>query len=179
MSLRFGAMRQLGYVVRDMRAALRYWTETMQVGPFFLIDVAPVLEFTYMGRPSDARISIALAQSGPMQVELIQPLDDRPSMYRDFLGARHEGLHHLAYWSRDFDIDMDRYRAAGFVVGQSGQTGGPDGRFVYFTAEQHPGTVVELSEISGPKGEFFERIAAAAADWDGQNPVRPATVPAR
>ena len=59
----------------------------MDVGPFFLIDVAPVLDFTYRGQPSDARISIALAQDGPMQIELIQPLDDAPSMYRDFFRA--------------------------------------------------------------------------------------------
>jgi hypothetical protein len=31
----------------------------------------------------------------------------------------------------------------------------------------------ELSDISGPKGEFFEHIRRAAVDWDGTNPIRP------
>ena len=35
-----------------------------------------------------------------------------------------------------------------------------------------PGTVIEVSEISGPKGRFFAHIAAAARDWDGREPVR-------
>ena len=78
-------------------------------------------------------------------------------------------LHHVAYWTREFDADLARHQAAGLEIGQSGQTGGADGRFVYFTAEQHPGSVIELSEISGPKGAFFDRIAAAAADWDGSH----------
>ncbi len=38
--------------------------------------------------------------------------------------------------------------------------------------EAHPGTVIELSEVSGPKGRFFEPIASAAADCDGAEPVR-------
>jgi hypothetical protein len=43
---------------------------------------------------------------------------------------------------------------------------------VYYETEAHPGTMVELSEISGPKGVFFERIAQAARDWDGSDPIR-------
>jgi hypothetical protein len=43
---------------------------------------------------------------------------------------------------------------------------------VYFATEAHPGTVVELSEISGPKGRTFEMIAASARDWDGRDPIR-------
>ncbi len=32
--------------------------------------------------------------------------------------------------------------------------------------------MVELSEINGSKGVFFERIAQAARDWDGSDPIR-------
>jgi hypothetical protein len=31
----FGAIRQSGYVVRDIEAALRHWTSVLGVGPFF------------------------------------------------------------------------------------------------------------------------------------------------
>ena len=64
-----------------------------------------------------------------------------------------------------------RLAADGYAVGQSGQIG-ENGRFVYYETEGHPGTVVELSEISGPKGRFFEHIADAAASWDGSEPIR-------
>jgi hypothetical protein len=32
--------------------------------------------------------------------------------------------------------------------------------------------VVELSDISGPKGRMFQRIAEAARGWDGTDPIR-------
>jgi hypothetical protein len=43
---------------------------------------------------------------------------------------------------------------------------------VYFDTQLHPGTVVELSDVSGPKGAFFDLVRQAAADWDGSDPVR-------
>ena len=46
-------------------------------------------------------------------------------------------------------------------------------RFCYFDTESPPGTVVELSEVFGPKGRMFELIRDAARDWDGSRPVRP------
>ena len=172
MSRYFGEIRQNGYVVRDIEAAMRHWIEVLGVGPFFYLEKAPVENFRYYGRPSGMVASIALANSGPLQIELIQQRNDEPSMYLDFLAAGHEGLQHVAYWTRDFDRDLERALDAGFEVGQSGDVGGPDGRMVYFDTQGHPGTVVELSEISGPKGRTFEWIAEQARDWDGSEPIR-------
>jgi hypothetical protein len=62
--------------------------------------------------------------------------------------------------------------AAGFRV-KMGGTVGANGRFVYFDREHHPGTVIELSEVVGPKGRMFDLIRAASKDWDGSDPVRP------
>ncbi len=173
MSRLFGEIRQNGYVVRDIEAALRHWTEVLGVGPFYYFERAPITEFHYRDEPSDAVVSIALANSGPLQIELIEPRNDAPSMYRDFLAAGHEGLQHIAYWTQDFDADLARCLDLGHAIGHHGQSGGPDGRFAYFESQGHPGTVIELSEISGPKGSFFEMIAANSRDWDGADPVRP------
>ncbi len=172
MSRFFGEIRQNGYVVRDIAAAMKHWIEVMGVGPFFYIEEAPIRNFRYRGEPSDMIASIALANSGPLQIELIQQRNDAPSMYRDFLAAGHVGLQHVAYWTEDFDRDFGRLEEQGYVVGQSGEVGGPDGRMVYFDTEAHPGTVVELSEISGPKGKTFQMIAEKARTWDGSNPIR-------
>jgi len=172
MSTIFGEVRQNGYVVRDIEAAMKHWTETLGVGPFFYIEKVPVENFRYRGAPSDADLSIALTNTGSLQIELIQQRNDAPSMYVDFLRAGHEGLHHLAYWTQDFDKAMKELEPKGFTIGQSGQINGPTGRFVYFDTETHPGTVVELSEISGPKGKFFEVVAETARTWDGKDPVR-------
>ena len=77
----------------------------------------------------------------------------------------------MAYWSERFDADLERSVDAGFRVGQSGCVG-EGGRFVYFETEAHPGTVIELSEISGAKGRFFRHIEECARSWDGSDPIR-------
>lgn len=171
MKYRFGAIRQNGYVVRDIEAALRHWTETLGVGPFYYFERVPIEEFRYRGAPSPLEVSIALGNWGALQIELIQQRNDAPSMYRDFLAAGHEGLQHVAVWTEDMDGELAAVARAGIEIGQSGQVG-RSGRFVYLQTEAHPGTVVEVSEVSGGKGHFFERIAREAESWDGSNPVR-------
>jgi catechol 2,3-dioxygenase-like lactoylglutathione lyase family enzyme len=171
MSRLFGPVRQNGYVVRDIERALAYWTETLGIGPFYLIDDVPVRNFRFRGEPSEPELTIALGNTGDLQIELIQQRNDAPSMYQQFLAAGREGLQHIACWTDEFDGALARAEARGFRVGQSGQIG-RNGRFVYFDAEDHPGTVLELSEISGPKGEFFARIREEAATWDGRDPIR-------
>ncbi len=172
MSRIFGAVRQNGYVVRDIEAALRHWTQVLGVGPFFHFERAPLEDFRYRGEPSPLEVSIALANSGPLQIELIQQRNDAPSTYRDFLAAGWEGLQHVAYWTTSFDVDLARIRGLGYEVAQSGSVGGANGRFVYLATEDHPGTLVELSEVSGAKGRFFEHIAELARAWDGSEPIR-------
>ncbi len=173
MSRIFGKACQNGYVVRDIAAAMGHWTQVLGVGPFYYIERVKMDWFRYRGAASDAEVSIALANSGDLQIELIQQRNDAPSMYRDFLASGREGLQHMSYWTRDYQADFDRFVSLGFRVGQEGQIGGPDGRFVYFDTETHPGTVIEVSDISGGKGAFFDRIRAAAANWDGSRAIRP------
>ena len=134
MSRFFGAVTQNGYVVRDIQAAMRHWIEVLDVGPWYYIDRAPIVDFTYKGTPSPAEVSIALANSGTLQIELIQQRNDGPSMYHDFLQAGHEGLQHVAYWTTTFEADLARALDAGYVIGQSGRVGDP-GRFIYFQTE--------------------------------------------
>lgn len=172
MSRFFGKVCQNGYVVRDIEAALKHWTEVMGVGPFFYIDRVKWDWFTYKGEPSPVEMSIALGNTGDLQIELIQQRNDAPSMYMDFLNAGHEGLQHMSYWTTDYQAAYDRAIAAGYKVGHEGQIGGEQGRFVYFDTQTHPGTVIEMSDISGGKGKFFEHIRKAAIDWDGSEPVR-------
>jgi hypothetical protein len=168
----FGEIRQLGYVVPDIGAAMDYWSKVLGVGPWFYAERVPVVNFTYRGQPSSPITSVALANSGPVQVELIQQRNDAPTMYRDFVATRGSGLQHVAYWTQTFDADMARLNARGFKVGMGGEVGAR-GRFVYFETEYHPGTVIELSEVEGPKGRMFDLIRNAAIGWDGKDPVRP------
>ena len=52
MSRLFGPLRQMGYVVKDIDAAMRYWIDVCQIGPWFYIDKLAVDDFRYKGQPS-------------------------------------------------------------------------------------------------------------------------------
>jgi hypothetical protein len=63
-----------------------------------------VTGFTYTGqRYDDVHISIALANSGDVQLELIQQRCNTPTMYRDFLAAENEGMQHWSSWPENYD----------------------------------------------------------------------------
>ena len=173
MSRIFGNVRQNGYVVRDIEAAMRHWIDVLGVGPFYYIERVQLDWFRHRGKPSEPELSIALANSGDLQIELIQQRNAAPSLYREFLDAGHEGLQHMSWWSADYQRDFDRALAAGYAIGHEGQIGGPNGRFVYFDTQAHPGTIVEMSDISGTKGPFFDHIRETARAWDGSRPIRP------
>ncbi|MDH4580743.1 VOC family protein [Pseudomonas sp. BN415] len=172
MSKIFGKIAQNGYVVKDIKAAMDHWINVLGVGPWFYIEEVPTDYFRHRGVDSGMKFSAALANSGDLQIELIQQLNDEPSMYKEFLDAGNEGMQHVAYWVTNYDEVYNNALAAGLKVGHEGQIGGPQGRFSYFDTELHQGTVVELSDISGQKGKYFEMIKEAALNWDGKDPIR-------
>ncbi|SFN29191.1 VOC family protein [Variovorax sp. OV329] len=177
MSRFFGEIRQVAYLVPDIEAAMDYWSRVLGVGPWFYNPRVPIHNYSYRGERYEPHNSVALANAGGLQVELLQTRNDVPSMYRDFQQAGHVGAQHFAYWTEHFDEDLKRAEAAGFKVCMAGEVG-ERGRFVYFEdhdakAGYHPGATIELSEVAGPKGKLFRLIREAAEGWDGREPVRP------
>lgn len=171
MSRLFGDLRQVGIVVRDIEAAMAHWSEVCGVGPWFYTDRLAVTSFTYRGQRHDGiHLSIALANSGDVQLELIQQRCDTPSMYRDFLAAGHEGMQHWSSWPVDYDARLQHALANGYTVGQEGDS--PRGRFVYLWNEGHPGTVIEMAHLTEGRKRIFDAVRAAAVGWDGSDPVR-------
>ena len=174
MSRLFGSMRQVGIVVRDIESAMRYWVEVCGVGPWFYTDKLVVTAFTYNGKRAYLSTvctpSIALANSGDVQLELIQQRCDTPSMYQEFLAAGRDGMQHWSSWPADYDAIYQRVLATGYTVGQEGDS--PRGRFVYFRQEGHPGTVIEMAHATPERMRIFDAVRAAAANWDGSDPIR-------
>lgn len=177
MSRLFGPIRQNGYIVRDIQAAMAHWIEVLQVGPWFYFERVKTDYFRHRGQESAVEMSIALANAGDLQIELIQQRNDAPSMYKEFLDSGREGLQHVAFWSTEYQALYDRALGLGYKVGHEGRIGGEQGRFAYFDTGApsglHAGTVIEISDISGSKGRFFDHVRECALTWDGSRPIRP------
>ncbi|CAM4086169.1 VOC family protein [Bordetella muralis] len=173
MSIFFKGARQVGYVVRDIEKAMKHWSDVLGVGPWFYKEEVGTTEFRYYGKASEPpRLSIALANSGDLQIELIQQRDNAPSLYMDSLKQAGECAQHIAYWTlNEFDAFTARLLEHGYVEGHGGQMG-TRGRFAYFVHPDLPSGMIEISEMKGGKGEYFDEIRKASDGWDGSAPIR-------
>jgi catechol 2,3-dioxygenase-like lactoylglutathione lyase family enzyme len=114
---------------------------------------------------------VAIAQSGGVQIELIQQHCDRPSAYRDLIASGASGFHHVGLYCDDYDANYAWYAGQGYVAAIDGKFG--EMRFAYFDTSADIGCMVELIEQNAVQSEFFARIAAAADGWDGvTDPIR-------
>ena len=164
-----GEIRQNGYVVRDLDAAMEAWS-AVGVGPWFTIHELPQ-RLRFRGVASEPVISIAFSNSGPLQIELIQQHNDAPSAYREFLDAGREGFHHLAWWAEDFSSAMAQARAHGWAILQESDGGATP--FAYFELGGVTSTALELTELNDATTGMNQLVAEAAASWDGvTDPVR-------
>ena len=89
-----GDIIQIAYLPTDFDAALEYWTKTMGVGPFFLLENVQLGEMKYMGEPTDAVFTIAIGYWGDIQIELIRPENDAPSIYSGPYAVKDQ-VHHV------------------------------------------------------------------------------------
>ena len=169
-----GTRVQWGYVVGDLQAALRHWTETLRIGPFILVeDVGAGCRFEFHGRPITPRIDAAFSYLGDTQIEIICPRDDTPSPYTEFLGAGREGLQHLGFWVDDHPSACRQVEAGGMRPVFSVLLPGAVRPTTYYEAPSSLGTMIEVAEHTERKGTLYAAMAALARGWDGTRPVRP------
>jgi catechol 2,3-dioxygenase-like lactoylglutathione lyase family enzyme len=164
-----GAIRQIGYVVTDLDKALAGFVE-LGVGPWFVIRGMPQ-RVLYRGERCEISLSLALANSGEMQIEVIQQQDDTPSIFTEFLVAGREGFHQFAYWTEDFGATMQAVEEAGWpVVWSGGEDVGT--RFAYVEPPNSPATIIEIMELTETTRGMAKFVCDAAASWDGSDPIR-------
>jgi hypothetical protein len=169
MSVLPGPIRQIGYVVTDLDRAIAGWSE-LGVGPWFVMRGLP-MSVRYRCEPCETTLSVAWSNSGELQLELIQQLDDTPSIFTEFLAANGPGYQQLAYWTTDFEGTMREVEKAGWTVVWSGGEGFGV-RFAYVESPDAPAAVIEISELTEATEANAAYMRDAAASWDGRDPIR-------
>ena len=163
---------QTAYVVEDLQASIRRFIADTGAGPFFVLDHFLVPGQTYRGEESKADITIAMGFAGHMLIELIQPLDDHPSVYQKTIKLRGYGFHHFGIACRDVDASSREYQARGYKEAFRAivPTGG---EVVYLDkGDAAQWGFIELLPVTPGMDETFTRFWKASLDWDGSNPVR-------
>src|SRR5512143_1363312 len=113
MAALFGPVMQLGFVVPDLERAMQHWLEKVGIGPFLVLEHVKFAQVLHRGQPTDIDMSVALAQWGEVQVELIQQFNDAPSIYTEFPGRTQGGLQHVGVMTNSVADDLVRLKARG------------------------------------------------------------------
>lgn len=158
----FGKISQIGYVVDDLEAAARAWSETSAIGPWTRMS-GVVMQAVMDGKPSQIEIDVALTYKGDVQMELIKPLTLAPSPYTANQKANLWGLHHVQFTTDDMDAALSRAKAAGLELACEINQGG--GVYNYLRG---PGIWFELIQPEAPLLAFFDHIKASSQNWDGE-----------
>lgn len=165
-----GPVGQLAYLPQDFDAAVRYWTETMGVGPFYLMKNVALGDCKYKGVPTAAVFSIAIAYWGDVQIELIRPENAEPSIYTGEYAVT-DSLHHICIFVESIAEARAACAEAGAEILVEG-TVGADGEVIYVDAGNGPGHVIELLQNMTGADAIFKMIKDAGQDWDGTEPLR-------
>jgi len=147
------------------------WVNEMGIGPFFLTDYPPGTfeRITYRGEPSDLSMKVAIAQAGPVQIELIEPRTEQCA-YRDSVPKGTMGFHHMCVWTLDFEADREYMENLGYAAANTGKVGHID--FAYFDTRPLMGCMLEVVTKNDSVVARFEQITASAKNWDGKDPIR-------
>ena len=172
MSAKSTTIFQNAFIVNDLEEGVNRWARTMGIGPFILLENIDLPNILYRGQPGELKLSAALAASGNIQVELIQPLHDHPSVYRDFYPTGQEGFHHMGVLTNDLAASIADYEARGHGTICSG--GDPEGTEIAYMdtwADAHC-----LTELIRPADSYMDMNAMlqdAARNWDGVTATLP------
>lgn len=134
----FKKVLQVGLVVSNVDEAVKKY-EQFGIGPWKIREYGPsnISNLTVRGERVDFSLRAAFAKIGEVEMELIEPLDDK-SIYAQFLKQHGEGLHHLAMDIDGFEKTITLFESKGVGVLQSG-TG-----FAYLDSEKELSFIAEL-----------------------------------
>jgi methylmalonyl-CoA/ethylmalonyl-CoA epimerase len=137
-------VQQVGIVVEDMDKAVEHYASTFGIGPFRVID-GSMEGVLWRGKPINVKLKVAFARSGPLQVELIQPVGGK-NIYTEFLESNGEGLHHLGFQVDDLEAMLVEFAKDGIqpIFHQSLPHLGI--AFAYLNTDKIGGVIFELIE---------------------------------
>jgi hypothetical protein len=167
-------IRQLGYVVSDLDAAVEYWVQALNAGPFFLIKHCALRNQIFRGQPSNVDVDIALGNSGDVQIELIFQHNDISSVYNESSASGHVGLHHIGLMPTDYEGTCKQYIDRGYETAFQATVSGAE--LVYFDTRKAIGHYTELWERSNVFDNVARLVEEAAVGWDRKKPLRPMPV---
>lgn len=140
---------QVCLIVKDIDQAVENFWKCFGIGPwsFYTYGKPLVKRMTRHGQPTEYKMKVALANVGPLRIELIEPLEG-DTVYQEFVDKHGYGVHHFGVLVENMQEALGRAKSAGFEMTQDGAGFGPDddGHYAYLDTEDLIGTTIELIE---------------------------------
>jgi len=151
---------QIAWVVKDIEASLRFFKDTMGISNFSKPDIIRVRDFkaTYYGKPSNAESLVAMAYTGGIFIELIQPLSGN-SVFQDYINENPAGgIQHVAYSVPVADLDkiIADFEKKGYEIVSDFDT--PIAKIVFFDTRKEIGVFTEVMGITEVGIEAVEKM---------------------
>ncbi|MBS0625607.1 MAG: VOC family protein [Verrucomicrobia bacterium] len=159
----------VGYVVDDLEHGVERFAAATGAGPFLAIEHMRFDEVTYRGGPAAYDHSSAFGAYGELLVEITQVFSAEPPELEETLAGR-RGLGHLGFLVDDPGAAAAQFAAAGSEVFHTGRTGPASA--TWLTGGELFGHSIELLRRAPELEGFYAQVRAAAADWDGTEPLR-------
>lgn len=162
---------QTAFITDNIERSMTEMTALLNIGPWFLFENFQLGDLNFRGEPADFEVTLALANSGHMQFELIMPLDDKPSPYREAQLHSGWGFHHFGLAATDFEAACLDFAARGYEKVLSA-TVAIGARAAYFDTRHPLFGMVELIEMRPEVEALWTLVRHTSVGWDGADPVR-------
>ena len=107
------------------------------------------LELDFVEDVPAAGVRVAFLRAGGIHVELVEPLERTGAVAR-FLAKRGEGLHHVAFATRDIEGELARLEKEGFEpVDRTPRPGARGRRVAFLRPRSAHGVLIELVQEPG------------------------------
>lgn len=147
--IKIPSLHQIGIVVEDVDKTAHDYRSSLDIGPWDILTLRPpdVSNLTYRGKPAYFEFKRALAQAGPVEIELSETLKGH-THYMDFMAEHGEGAHHLQYLVDSVDV-MDKHIEIMTEKGFHSLMGGrrDNGGFEYLDTVSALKTVWEIAKM--------------------------------
>jgi len=163
---------QNAYVSKDLKSTCAKFYKDFGIGPFVLAADLELHTHRYRGRSSETiYLDAAFAQSGDMNVEIIQVKSHGPSAIRDMFSGDDFGLHHVAVFCDDYVAERDRLVALGYPIASEFFL--DDVEICFVDTRAGFGHMVELYPPHSVLYDLYARVRTIADGWDGKDLLIP------
>ncbi len=153
-ALRLPKIRHMGIVVENLDRAIKYYSETFRMGPWFKANFRGGENYLGGEERINTEYETASAFSGKMEYQLIEVKGGDRDACLDHLEKHGEGIHHLGVYVKDIEKRLRAYKELGIGALQTGslksggKVGGTVSKYAYLDSAAIGGVVFELIQIN-------------------------------